>query len=161
MLWLQWTWKPWRNAAEPGSGKAPMDACENGAASIKSFLRAFQSFGKAYISSETSFISVSTLSTHPSPNSHSSLCFFLYFHPEVLVPSAGLPAPRKQPELAYFGKMQAHETAWKCECFSGGTEEATELKPRPDKIQGAFTVMKFFSKELLFVWSCCAVIIFQ
>lgn len=130
-----------------------MDAHENGAASIKSFLRTCQSFGKAYISSETSFISAPSLSTRPSLHfhSHSSLCLFLYFHPEVLVPSAGIgpSAPRKQPELACFGKMQAHETVWKCECFSGGTEEAMELKPSPDKIQGAFTVMKFFSKN------CC------
>lgn len=37
-------------------------------------------------------------------------------------------------ELACFGKMEAHETAWKCGCFSGGTEEAMELKPSHDKI---------------------------
>lgn len=39
---------------------------------------------------------------------------------------------------------------WKnASSFSGATEEATELKASPDKIQGVFTVMKFFSK------SCC------
>lgn len=116
----------------------------------KVFLEPDSPFGKAYISSETSFISVPPLATCPSPHSHSH-SHSLYCHPEVLVPSAGtgLPAPCKQPELACFGKMQAHETAWKCECFSRGTEEAMELKPSPDKIQGTFTVMKFFSKN------CC------
>lgn len=34
-----WTWKPWRNTAEWGSDKAPTDTHENGAASIKRFLR--------------------------------------------------------------------------------------------------------------------------
>lgn len=91
------------------------------------------------------------LSTHPSSHSHfhSSLCLFLYFHAEVLVPSAGtrLSAPHKHLEFACSGTMQAHETAWKCECFSESREEATELKPGPDEIQGAFTVMKFFSKN--------------
>jgi len=50
---------------------------------------------------------------------------------------------------------------WKCECSSEGTEEAMELKPSPDKIQGAFTVMKFFAKKLLFVWGCCVVLFFS
>lgn len=49
----------------------------------------------------------------------------------------------------FWENMRARETAWKRECFSGGTEEATELKRSPDKIQGASAVMKFFSEN------CC------
>lgn len=49
MLWLLWTWKPWRNTEEPASSKTPMDIHENGAASIKSSLKACQSFGKVHI----------------------------------------------------------------------------------------------------------------
>lgn len=138
-----WTWKPWRNTAERGSDKAPLDAHENGAASIKRFLRTCRSFGRAYPSLETPFISVPPLSTYPSSHSHFSLYLFLFFHPEVLVLSAGIgpPAPHQQPGLTCFRKIQAHKTAWEC--------GSMELRPSPDKIQGAVTIMKFFSRN------CC------
>lgn len=46
-----------------------------------------------------------------------------------------------------FWESPSPDIAWKREHFSEGTEKTLQPNPSPDKIQGGFTITKFFSKN--------------
>lgn len=151
MLWLLWTWKSWRNTAEPASSKAPLDAHENGAASIKVLLKTVSPLEKHTFNQKSPlflfllslliyfFIPIPKLVFVFSSTSNPKFWHQCYFWAT---------SPLQAARLSIFWKMQAASLL--------ATEEATELKASPDRIQGVFTVMKFFSKSCCFFGALCS-----
>lgn len=107
VLWLLWTRKPWRNAAEPGRMARTQARLRWVPIKMELLLLTFFStckcFGTEYISSEKSFIAVP-----PLYSSNSLFLFPLFSLPLSLYPPG---ADIGLSELACFGKMQAQETA--------------------------------------------------